>query len=297
MTTIFSMKVCIINNIYPPYHRGGAEQVIKRTVDGLIMAGHEVVLITASPRGTDAHKEGRLTTYTFKPWNLFFYTDAGEHNFILRFLWHVIDIFHIGSARFVREILTTEKPDVIHTHNLMGLGFLIPRVIRRLGLRHVHTVHDVQLVEPSAMILKQLEDTWRYTGFPTKIYSWIIRRLVGSPHVVISPSQFLLDFYSKRNFFSTSQKVVVRNPLTFDVNGSKYPSVDNAIIDFLYLGQIEHHKGIFLLIEAFKNIANATLHIVGSGSKLEEIRKITSSTKSIHVYGRIEREADRKSVV
>ena len=43
------MKICIIHNLYEPYARGGAEQVVKATIDFLLSLGHEVVLITATP--------------------------------------------------------------------------------------------------------------------------------------------------------------------------------------------------------------------------------------------------------
>ena len=151
------MKICLINNLYPPYARGGAEQVVKRTVEGLLQAGHRVVLVTTVPEVENVHQLENLTIREFKPWNLFFYTDAYKHFLAARFLWHIIDMFHMGSARFVRNVLKEEKPDVVHTHNLMGVGFLIPRVIRKQGIRHVHTVHDVQLVEPSGIILKTKE--------------------------------------------------------------------------------------------------------------------------------------------
>ena len=174
------MKVCIINNLYPPYTRGGAEQVVVKTVEGLLLAGHTVVVITTAPKTTiSSPYEGEVrrgsnmpVIYRVTPRNLFFYTDAHQHNFFARLVWHSIDIFHISSMRYVEEILKKEKPDVVHTHNLMGMSFLIPRMIRRLGIRHVHTVHDVQLVEPSGIIRKSKEKTWRYQGFHVQLYSW-----------------------------------------------------------------------------------------------------------------------------
>lgn len=300
------MKICIINNLYPPYARGGAEQVVVKTVEGLREAGHEVVLVAGSPKD----EEGDKTIRRYKPFNLFFYTDAHKHSFLVRFLWHLIDMFHFGSARYVRRILQQEKPDVVHTHNLMGLGFLIPRVIRKLGIHHVHTVHDVQLVEPSGIILKTKEKSFRYNGFPTKFYSWIMKKLMGSPEVVISPSQFLLDFYGERGFFQKSKFVVVRNPMTFGVEslparlGSakragkagrklKVESEDNSF-NFLYLGQIEGHKGIEFLVESFlkflsKNSVQTKLHIVGDGSFLNKIRTLSENEKRIVVHGRVDR--------
>ena len=174
----------------------------------------------------------------------------------------------------------------------MGVSFLVPRVIRSLGLRHIHTVHDVQLVEPSGMILKEKERSWRYTGLPTKIYSHIVKKLFGSPDIVISPSQFLHQFYRERKFFPGSGYEIVRNPLTFD-----YPVVktvrSGADFNLLYVGQIESHKGVDVLLQAFAELrvlkSNCRLHIVGSGSKLFEIKKKFSDYSDIVFYGRLER--------
>ena len=168
------MNICLISNIYPPYHRGGAEQVVVKTVEGLLEAGHRVVLITATPGQEEIEQKEGLTIHRIHPKNIFFYTNAHEHGFISRLLWHVIDIFNIGVSKQVKKILQEEQPDVVHTHNLMGLSFLIPKTIRRLGLRHIHTVHDVQLVEPSGIIFKEKENSWRYTGLPTKLYTALL---------------------------------------------------------------------------------------------------------------------------
>lgn len=287
------MKVAIINNIYPPYDRGGAEQVVVKTVAGLRAAGHQVVVITTTPGKAETEIVAPdLTIYRIHPHNLFFYTDAHRHNALARFAWHVIDIFNRSAAHAVKAILDTEKPDVVHTHNLMGLSFLVPRAIRKSGRRHVHTVHDVQLVEPSAMILKAQENTWRYTGMPTRLYTCLLRALIGSPHTVISPSQFLRDFYTSRGFFKTSTIQVVRNPVMF----APLPvitRVANAVTRFGYIGQIETHKGVALLVQAFQKIAadaQAELHIMGNGTQLDQLKKQTAADSRIKWYGRVERQ-------
>lgn len=305
------MKVCLINNLYPPYARGGAEQVVQKTVEGLLREGHRVVLITTSPNGAEIERAGEFSHYRFRPWNLFFYTEAHRHSFVARFFWHLANMFHFGAARRVKNILKQERPDAVHTHNLMGMSFLIPRVIRKLGIRHVHTVHDVQFVEPSGIILKRKEMSARYTGFPTRIYSSIMKRLMGSPDVVISPSQFLLDFYVGRGFFPTSKKVVVRNPVTFEeAVGSRQQAVggdEQNIFHFLYLGQIEKHKGVIFLTKTFLEFFNiivspknstaysllptaSTLHIVGDGSAMEEVKKLADENPNIIFHGRVDRE-------
>ncbi len=286
------MKICLITNLYPPYSRGGAEYVVFKTVKGMAENGHKVVVITTSPDGESDEISGNISIYRFKPRNFFFYTQAHKYSAFMRFLWHIADMFHFGSARYIKRILQKAKPDVVHTHNLMGIGFLIPAVIRKMKIKHLHTVHDVQLVEPSGIILKLKEKDWRYNGLPTKIYTWLMKKLIGSPDVVISPSQFLLDFYSDRGFFEKSKKVMLRNPVTTDQTDSgRYP---RGQISFLYLGQIEKHKGINFLIERFielcqeKNI-RAELHIAGDGSEFENIKKMSQGYGNIIMHGKVDR--------
>lgn len=290
------MKVCLISNLYPPYSRGGAEQVVFKTVKGMIEKGHEVVVITTSPEGEGFLEEGNLKIYRYKPKNLFFYTQAHKHNWVARSIWHIVDMFHFPSANYVQEILEKEKPDVVHTHNLMGMSFLIPRVIRKLGIRYLHTIHDVQLVEPSGIILKSSERSWRYNGIPTKIYTWMIKKLIGSPNVVISPSQFLLDFYKKRGFFSLSKQVVLRNPVSIEKIDKEIGEEKrtNNHLRFLYLGQIEDHKGVLFLTDAFLGLCaqkdfDAELHIVGDGSQTKKIRNLVKDQEKIILHGKVDR--------
>lgn len=285
------MKVCIISNLYPPHARGGAEQVVVKTVRGLREAGHDVVVITAAPKGNaKIISEAGVRVYRFTPKNLFFYTEAHHHSMFKRLLWHVIDTYNVSSTKIVREILTHEKPDVVHTHNLMGIGFGIPKIVRSLGIRHVHTVHDVQLVEPSGIILKLEEDNYRYTGVPTKLYSYLMKKRMGSPNVVISPSQFLLDFYTDRGFFPTSRFELLRNPVTL------IDTVHRATLSgchFLYLGQIEAHKGALLALRAARSLPkgiNWTLTIAGDGSLLHTVQQEAKENPHITVLGRVPRK-------
>jgi len=290
------MKICIINNIYPPFHRGGAEQVVVKTALGLVEKGNKVVIITSSPEGNYVEKHPEFTIYRIHPNNFYFYTKGHDHNFVMRLLWHAVDILNFPLARRVEKILKEEKIDIVHTHNLMGLSFLIPKTIRKLNLKHIHTVHDVQLVEPSGLILKAKENSWRYNGLPTKAYTWLMKNFMGSPEVVISPSQFLLEFYKTRGFFEKSKFVVLRNPLTLE-QGIKNEEQKNKLenknkFNFLYLGQIEEHKGVLLLAQAFKELSALgwELSIVGSGSILPEVKRIVGDNSNIKILGRKNRE-------
>ncbi len=296
------MKICLINNLYPPYARGGAEQVVKTIADGFIAQGHDVLVFTSAPeqwparhasRACEALRAGGEVVYGLPPRNLYFYSDGHKHCFFARALWHFFDIFNIATALKVRKILIEEKPDIVYTHNLMGLSFLIPIVLRQLKLRHIHTVHDVQLVEPSGIIWVGREKSWRYHNPLTWLYVQLMKKLMGSPETVISSSRFLIDFYKARGFFPRSRFELKRNPV--GVEKITRPERD-SITEFLYLGQIEKHKGVLFLAQAFVNLMKkennlpCELKIVGKGLVEKELRDIIGSCPQARFLGPARRE-------
>lgn len=288
-----SMKVCLINNLFFPYNKGGAEQVVKTLADGFVSKGDEVVVLTSTPISLTRRGDGGEVVYGLPPRNLYFYSDGCKHRLLTRVLWHFFDIFNMATALKVRKILLEEKPAVVYTHNLMGLSFLIPFVLRRLKLRHIHTVHDVQLVEPSGIIWVGREKSWRYHNPLTWLYVWLMKKLMGSPETVVSSSRFLIDFYKARGFFPRSQFKLERNPVS--VEKVARPERD-SITEFLYLGQIEKHKGVLFLARAFvdlmkkENNLPCELKIVGKGSLEKELRDIIGSCSQARFLGPAQRE-------
>jgi len=287
------MRICLISNLYPPYARGGAERVVETEARALKALGHDVCVITAEPVREDGSVDPRMTeedgirVWRFHPLNLFFYGEIGRHSAPSRLLWHAWDAGNPHAARCVASILRDERPDVVHTHNLKGIGLSIPRVIRKLGLRHVHTLHDVQLAVPSGLIIKGKEHGFGVTDPVSRMFARSARLAFGSPDAVVSPSKFLLDFYRVRGYFPSSELVFLPNPAPHAKPAPHAPSVETR---FLFLGQIERHKGIFLLIEAFRRLAKdrpkVRLDVVGTGSASEEAIRAAGKDLRVAFYGK-----------
>lgn len=305
------MRICLINNLYTPYTRGGAERVVETIAKELQREQHHVVVITTVPSwaanmrafargGWYTEVVDGITVYRIATLNLFPYWTIGEYNILARLFWHLFDMFAVETASTVRKIVRREKPDVVMTHNLKGLGFLIPRTIRRLGLRHIHTVHDVQLAVPSGLLFANQSLSF-ISLMLTSWYERITRWIIGSPDIVISPSQWLQDFYDERGFFPKSKKVVLQNPISTllpEQRRGPTPSTSSGdkFFRLLYVGQLEKHKGILFLIEAFKGFMihdsrfTIRLDIVGSGSLLSRIKNETLDDPRIRVHGPIPHE-------
>ncbi len=284
------MKVIIINNLYKPYARGGAEKVVETIVNGLEKAGHEILVVSTKPWRTlqssrDCHAPLRSARNdNYYPWNIISYYNLQKLPKFIRPLWHLINIFNIQSHFKIKSMLKREKPDIIMTHNLMGVGFLTPLAIRRADVKpasaklrrgkYIHTLHDIQLLHPSGLM--NVNEEQKVDSIFARVYQWINKKLFASPDVVIFPSQWLMDEHVKRGFFNDSKKVVLRNPVQFsrDCHAPlRSARNDNDNFIFLYVGQIEKHKGIGILLESFASIKNlCELWIIGEGYESQEFK-------------------------
>ena len=85
---------------------------------------------------------------------------------------------------------------------------------------------------------------------------------------------------------------MLRNPVTLDeVEGSIH---QYNHIRFLYLGQIEKHKGIIFLVESFidlckKQNIQAELNIAGDGSEFKKLQSMVKDHENIILHGKVDR--------
>lgn len=287
------MKVCVVNNLYPPESRGGAEVMVEVMVRGLLDLNHEVVVVTLGRRRS-VERQGRVTVYRIKPWNLFSFFSLGRMPFWLRLPWHAIDVLNWSSRRQTKAILVREKPALAITHNLKGVGYLIPRLLRDLRIRHVHTLHDVQLSRPSGLLLYRHEKPFLVLDL---MYEKLCRFYFGSPTVVVGPSHWVADYHRTRGFFRKSKWLVLPNPV---------PRLDPAPpitrespaghVNLLYLGQLENAKGILFLLDVFDQLprGNWILRIVGTGSLAKPVEERTAGKSCYRYLGYVKRSSLRQ---
>jgi len=259
------MKICLISNLYEPYTRGGAENVVKTMAEGLKARGEDVLVISTKPKsGLKQKTEAGIRIYRFKPLNIFYYINDHKWPFFIRIFWHIFDLFNFFAAKTVKKILQKEKPDLIITHNLKGLSLRVPKVIRDLGIKHFHYLHDVQLSVPSGLLIKGKEKSFMVQGWPIRKYERLCKKTFGSPEKVISPSVWLADFYTEKGFFPNSQIKIINNPVSGKIKSEPKKSKNKR---YLFIGQWEKHKGLDWLINFWQeNEIDSELLIVGSGN-------------------------------
>jgi len=290
------MKIAIITNLYHPYTRGGAEKIAKLMAEKLHLK-HNVFVITTMPKINKTSYKGywentkvnnkKLRIFRFTPFNLFYYLDDYKHNFFVRMLWHIVDVFNVHSYFMVKKILMEEKPDLIISHNLKGIGYLLIKVFALVEAKHIHVLHDVQYAVPSGLLMWNKENSFLANGFLVKAYQNITKKFFLQVNVIISPSQWLLGFYEERSFFRKTKKVVLENPIKI-VGSLKKREGKKQYNKLLYVGQIEAHKGLEWFLRMVKD-QKYNIDIVGDGSDFAYLKEKFESD-NIVFHGKVANE-------
>jgi len=271
------MKIGVLNNLYGPFQKGGAEKVVAKMISDWRAAGHEVFLITTKPSGAATPPETDFPVY-YLPSR---YYDLVKTGIFYRFFWQLNNLCSKKKSRAIKKILLHAKPDLVMTHNLMGLGFQTPRLLRKMGIRHEHFLHDIQLLHPSGLMFYGQES--QVDSRAARVYQSITRRCFASPAKIISPSRWLLDEHVRRGFFANSDHEV--RPFQKAAEKPGAHDFKEPARNFLFVGQMTKAKGIYLLLDAFKKLDNpaARLVMIGSGSELENVKQIARSDSRISV--------------
>lgn len=278
------MKVLVVANTFPPAVQSGSGRAAAETARGFKQLGHEVIALTSkefsgagSLRLQTQDWEG-VKVYSWFPLNFYHLKNASQHNFVLRMAWTFCDMFNVSSWFVVRKLIKQEKPDLIVSHNIKGLGFLLPRLFAK-HTKYIHVLHDVQLVEPSGLLYPQTMDAV-INSWPVRFHSALMRWLWKPVKKVVAPSRFLLEFYLTHQFFPQAELVQVYNPVP------DLKPIEHTGKRIIFVGT-ETNKGIddlFNVWDRVKNL-NCELRILGKGSRLKDAQLLAEKDEKVFVHG------------
>ncbi len=274
------MKIAILTNAFPPDGLGGAERIAWFQAEMLAFRGHDVRVWAPSDDRTwktqeEDQERGESNAQrsvieggihrappTIRRFASSF-ASLNDSNPVLRLFFHLSDLL---ARTGVAQAIIDWKPDVLISHNLTGCGIGTPRRVAKFQIpnskfRWIHILHDVQLAEPSGQVRSQQSSNQAIKQLCLKLWRrcWSLTRLkfFGSPDVMVSPSQWLLDWH-RRYEFRGSKEMVLPNPVEIGerVTRSRY---EPATI--VYVGRMAEEKGFGDLLRA---IPSLDLSLVGS---------------------------------
>jgi glycosyltransferase involved in cell wall biosynthesis len=197
--------------------------------------------------------------------------------------------FNVGTQLFWRDtsaylryrsLFKKESFDLVWVHNTVGFGMVILLALKKV--RVIETYHDIQFLHPSGLMLFGKEQM--LSSVFARIYRVLLRIYAPRQLVQIFPSNWLEKIYARFNM--TGQKVLVLR--------NQSPELEPQALmgdgpDFLFVGQLEPHKGVQLLLESFIRLSDRklSLWIIGDGS-LGPALKEKYSQKNIRFLGRLD---------
>ncbi|MFC1506911.1 glycosyltransferase family 4 protein [Thermoproteota archaeon] len=291
------MRILIVTHGFPPKEVTGTEQhsyILARE----LMKNHEVhVFSRGEGKECQEHVESHdkipiSRINTPKMSSRIKFQDTYLDN-------HVAEIF---SAR-----LEEFRPDVIHVQHCIALGFSLLETAIKRNIPILLFLHDFFFMCHNINLIKS--DGERCTGPKNEKYCMqcistygpslnkidsqeigikkyqYVNEILCKIDCIASPSQFVKEVFV-RNFPSISEIIVA--PLGLDLSFlKKFARKKTGKFIFGYLGAVGPHKGVHVLIEAFKNLKmkNVELRIHGGGEVKyqEEIQQIAN--KDIIFFG------------
>lgn len=281
---VTGMKICLINNLFRPY--GGF--YVQAIADELSKENEVVVITTKSFSGLNSLKpsidsQNNMKIYRFCPLNMYHPYPYKNHPLWMKVIWHLIDIWNPHSYFVIKGIIKKEKPDVVHTLNLTGSSTSVFAAIKAFGCPNIHTLHDGALLSPWVNLVRN-GDMVSFNFFDRQ-YIKIKRFLSKSVDAVISNSHFMLEIHRQNGFFTNCISQVMSYPYRIHPSGLKPKTY--TPFNILFVGNVCRDKGIYVLLEAFKNLDrnSVNLHFIGRGTELEDLRREAHGLSNVYIHG------------
>ncbi|MDI6743472.1 MAG: glycosyltransferase [Smithella sp.] len=279
------MKILQINNFH--YRRGGSEAVYFNTAELLKKNGHEVIFFSSKMREDLPCEQSK-----------YFISNIND---IPRWKGLQNYFYNREAQAKLEALILAEKPDIAHAHLFWGnISPAIFSVFKKHNIPLIHTAHDYRMVCPAYTFTDMRGNVCEKCH--GKHFFWcVVKRC--SKGSVLESVVMAAEMYFRNAFFSPVKNlagvIYVSNfakqkHLQYNVGFSKIPDIvlhnfgaeknsdflaQNKRSYFLYFGRLSHEKGLRTLIDAFRQMPDLPLRIVGNGQEEQELIDYVRSNK------------------
>lgn len=281
------MKLLFVCNFFAPHVVGGAEIVAERTSVEMARRGHGVAVFAGRKPDADT-SHGYLDV------------EQGEgfpiYRIAMRSMEPALSAFwHEGGAAF-RSVLCFEKPDIVHFHNVIGLGANLIPIAKEFGCATIVTLHDYWGICHKNTLLLDDETVCRDheqcqfclshfvseagVARPIRLRRDYVAHCLEMADALVSPSRALAATYETA---LSVKKVQYRSngvELSKFTKSRAQSRSSGGCIRFIFVGYLGEHKGVNVLLEAIRELSSITayngrwhLSILGAGHLKKPVEK------------------------
>lgn len=204
--------------------------------------------------------------------------------------------YHFEAAKKMGQLIKDERPDIAHIHLMWGqITPSIFPVLRKYHIPILFTVHDYRIVCPaytfrdgSGRICEDCKGKYFYKCFThtcckgSKVMSAVMAAEQYFRNAFFNPAKYIDGFLYVSNFARDIQEKympAVKNIpnitlYNFSTSIAVSPKAMPKEKYFLYFGRLSYEKGVRTLLEAFKDLPECTLKVVGTGPKEDGLKEL-----------------------
>jgi glycogen(starch) synthase len=277
------VKVLLLSWEYPPVVIGGLGRHVHHLATALADAGHEIVVVSRRPFGTDPSthpssdemSEGvRVIAAAQDPHQFDFATDM--------MAWTLA----MGHSMIRAGLASSWRPDVVHAHDWLVAHPAIA-LAEFFDVPLVSTIHATEAGRHSGWVSGAISRQVH------AVESWLVRESDS----LITCSTSMGDEITELFGPGLAESRVIRN----GIDARLWPFARRTIHDgpatLLYLGRLEYEKGVHDAIAALPRIRRThpgtTLVIAGDGTQEDWLRELARKhkvLKAIRFVGRVDHD-------
>ena len=238
------MRVLVLSNFYPPHHRGGYELGCRDVVEGLLLRGHDVRVLTSDTGVGRPTDDGRV----LRRLRCIHWSERMKLRHVRRLL-----VRERRNQAVFRRVCAEFEPNVVQVWNLVGTSVSLPFLAEAAGLPVTYYVFDEWLAAWDA-------DPWllRRPAYRASAFAPLLRagaRALGlelpDGELDLGRAQYASE-YLKRAASAAGRSVEGAEVVPWGLELGSYPLRERPGEPrrLLYAGQLVRHKGVHTAIEA-----------------------------------------------
>lgn len=277
------MNILITHTYYYPDIKGGAEYSVKKIAEGLACRGHSVYVLCDCEEGNrdelinGVHVLRRKMNCMRKSNNVF--------TNVLRAIMEFYNPLNKSIVENAFQMMGSSET-ICYTNSLRRISRVVWFVADKRKIPLIDTQREYRMLRLLPEGSSWLNGIWMHLN----------KSVSKKVNVAAFISQASKNIYLDEGFYPNAQHKVIYNSIDYDyekvkeiVEERKKAAKFAENFRFVYLGSLEKHKGLDVLLEAFKLLAKEVksieLHVAGQGSMEKDVLETAKSCTGIVYHG------------
>ena len=276
------MNILIAHTYYYPDIKGGAEYSVKKIAEGLAGRGHNVYILCDCE---DGNKDELINgVYVLRRKMNCMRKSNNAFTKVLRAIMEFYNPLNRAIVENIFQMIGNSKT-VCYTNSLRRISRVVWAVADRRKIPIIDTQREYR------MLRLLPKGSWL-----NKIWMQLNKGASRKVKVAAFISHASKNIHLSEGFYPNAQHKVIYNSIDFDydkvkaiVKERKKAAKSGRNFKYVYLGSLEKHKGVDVLLDAFallaEEINGIELHIAGQGSMEKEVLEKSKNYPGIIYHG------------